>query len=297
MVFVNGILQEYSSDKNEKKSGMQVFTADEKSGYECELYVNNIKLPENAEISVLSFVNITEPYISPSPENFRGVFHSGSAGLPISLHMGSEAEKADLKIETEYENHPVSASEKERFILNENNRGCNFILDDFGSTEQPLYVFGASEDGTLDLTLYSYCFDWFDTEYMISFYKNHERIKFNEGSDYIKMKMKSGYMNTVPVKLENICEGDFIYCIAAPVSSFETTVIKSFTFPVINRNNLPERIRSEWYLLDPEDIETVTAEDTENEDEDFIGEYVPEGYADIIADNPEAATGWVLIEN
>lgn len=294
MVFADGILQEYSSDTLSEKTTMQTFSVEPRSVLTCELYIEDIKLTENAESVPLSFICIADPQDTPTADTL-GLYHIACTGLPIHLKIASPADMPELNIENEYDSHVITESEAFKFaILLNDDSACStgFNLDPGISDERSSGALAASPDGKMKLKLYADSVNDIETTYRVSFYKNHEKITFNGGSDYIDIAVRDGYMGCADIELENINEGDFIYCIGVPTMSYNSVMHKSVTIPILNEADIPEKLSEDrYFMVVPSSDNTETVEEIEED----IPEYSPDDYYEE-TESEENDSGWVFVE-
>lgn len=108
-VFVDGVVQEYSSESNENKAIMQTFAVEAESVSAYELYIDNIQAADNKQNLNFSFMTIVDPDFVPTLDNISNkTTDMYSCGVPIPLHMESEPVISDMKILTKYDSHVIS---------------------------------------------------------------------------------------------------------------------------------------------------------------------------------------------
>lgn len=255
-IFSDGIIQEYTSDVSDKKTTMQTFMLQRDSVQTIDFYIEDIKhISEKDEIS-FSFMTMIEPDFIPTIDNYASDLpHVTSGGDSLHLHMKEQPKIGKDKIFSNFETHIISEEEALRFaiLLDDRYTGYNtkFVLESINETGRPREnLIAASDNKKLKLNLYGWTINGSNSfsangTYRVSFYKNHEKIKFNGDFDYIDVELKEGYITSADINLENISEGDFIYCIAVPINNFNLNAKKSMTALVINQNNMPEQIDEE----------------------------------------------------
>ncbi len=271
IVFVDGIVQEYSSDRSDEKLTMQTFIIPERSVSTCELYIDNIVSTEKFDSTSLSFMTIAAPDFVPTVNDPHGkTGDMAVSGTPVPLHMDSSPIVNDIKIQTEYESHAFVDDDISVYKIPIEAEGSitNFVLRDADDEERPVNMIAHHENGRINLKLSAYAVNEAAVKYRISFYKNHDQISFNNDCKYIDMKVKGGFISSADIMLEGINEGDFIYCIAEPIDSFSAIAQKSTTISVFNINDIPAK-NDDYkdympYIPDPD--ETVT--ETEPADEE-----------------------------
>lgn len=278
-IFSDGIIQEYTSSVSDKKTTMQTFEIQRDSIQVIDFYIENIEnISLNDEVS-FSFLTMINPEFIPSIDNIsENLPHNTSGGSSLHLHMDSPSEVSKYKIYSDFDIHIVSDEEASRFGIllddRDTSHSTKFILDTINEIGRPREnMIAATEDGSLVLNLFSWTINGNDSfsangTYRVSFYKNHERVKFNGDFDYMDIELKESYITTAEVALENISEGDFIYCIAVPIDNYKLNAQKSMTALILNPNDMPLPIDESLYFT-PVYIEQNPTENNEN---NWIGE-------------------------
>lgn len=187
--------------------------------------------------------------------------------------MDAPSESSKYKIYNEFDVHTITENEATRFaiLLDERDTSLStkFVLAPINETGRPIEsIISASEDGKLALNLYGWTRNGNDSfsangTYRVSFYKNHDRIKFNGDSDYMDIEIKEGNITTANVILEDINEGDFIYCFAVPINNYKLKVQKSMTAAIINPKDMPQIDESQFYS--PVFVEQTPPESNNND--------------------------------
>lgn len=54
--------------------------------------------------------------------------------------------------------------------------------------------------------------------YRVSFYKNHEQIKFNNGYDYLDINAEKNKISEENITFDDVCAGDLIYAVFIPIN-------------------------------------------------------------------------------
>lgn len=296
MIFANGILQEYYSKKFENKSTMQNFNIAEKSVGNCELYLENINStsPEKIDLSYLVIVN---PQINPTIQDFQSFFHGGTGGTPMEIMLKSPINSGNFNILQCSDTHIITDEEADRLYINrdinkeiETYCTTNFMLMPNDVNEADTGAF-AVENGQTIVKLYGYSLNDIEAAYRVSLYKNHEKIKFNDGIDYIDIQTKNGYLSEERIKIDNLKSGDFIYAVAVPLDAYTHWVYKTSTSIILNKDEMP-KVSGEASFKPgvPSEINHDFDEDNDNEDDD-IEFYTGEDYDDL-----PISTDWTPID-
>lgn len=273
-IFSDGIIQEYTSSVSDEKTIMQTFNLMTDSTQTIDFYIENIEnISDKKEVS-FSFITMENPEVIPKIENVsEDLPHSISGGDSLHLNMDAPSESSKYKIYNEFDVHTITENEATRFaiLLDERDTSLStkFVLAPINETGRPIEsIISASEDGKLALNLYGWTRNGNDSfsangTYRVSFYKNHDRIKFNGDSDYMDIEIKEGNITTANVILEDINEGDFIYCFAVPINNYKLKVQKSMTAAIINPKDMPQIDESQFYS--PVFVEQTPPESNNND--------------------------------
>lgn len=258
-VFVDGILQTYSSDRSGEVSQMQIFSLDEKELSTVELYVDNIISLENLESTYAQVICIVNPKFTPTADKLREIAsHAGDMSVVIPIKFDSAPEVLPITVSNEYESHPITDDEAKRFGFSLESDGgmVDFILAPAGESSRPLGVIEESPNGTQKLELYEFSRNYSQNTYRVSIYKNHKKINFNNGCEYIDIYVKDGFTSIAEIEIEDIHAGDFVYCTAVPVniSSVSDHGKKYETIPILTAEDMPEPVAEEdlYYQITPE---------------------------------------------
>lgn len=65
------------------------------------------------------------------------------------------------------------------------------------------------------------------TDYRVSFYKNHELVKFNGKYDNLDVTAEGGKITEVNISIDDVSAGDFMYCVAVPLES-----VHEYVYPI-----------------------------------------------------------------
>lgn len=296
MIFANGILQEYYSQNSEKKSTMQNFNIAEKSVGSCELYIDNIN-SESTEKIDLCYLVIENPQINPTIQDFQSYFHGGTGGTPRNIILKSPINSGNFNIPKCGDTHIITDKEVERLYINidinseiETYCTTNFMLMPNDVNEADTGAF-AVENGQTIVKLYGYSLNDVEAAYRVSLYKNHEKIKFNDGIDYIDIQTKNGYLSEETIKIDNLKSGDFIYAVAVPLDVYTSWVYKTSTSIILNKDEMP-KVNGEASFKPsvPSEIIHDFDEGNDNEDDD-IEFYTGEDYDDL-----PLSTDWIPMD-
>ena len=258
-VFVDGILQTYTSDRSDEASEMQVFSLEENDISTVELYLDKIISAEQTDKSYAQVICVVNPKFTPTADRLREIAsHAGDMSVVIPIKYYSEPELITIPISDTYESHPITDDEAKRFGFSTEDKGgmLDFQLVPVGENSRPIGVIEETASGRQKLELYEFSKNYSQNTYRVSIYKNHKRINFNNDCEYIDIDVKDGFTSIAQIEIENVKAGDFIYCTAVPVRISNANVHgkKYETIPILKAEDMPERAAEDdlYYQITPE---------------------------------------------
>lgn len=224
--FIDGILQDYSVNDLNNTSSFNKFDTEVNKETTYQLKTN-AKFDKNLERHSISGISILNPDYH--PENGEWFFANNHKGLAnvtnyISLNDSITSFADDIIITKADPFSPFTSEQKEKYNIRENMSDTVFLLQTENNTNK--YTLDKAED-KLDLSFAFVAMQKGITDYRISFYKNHELVKFNGNNDYLDVKAEGGKILETDITIDDVSIGDFLYCICVPISS---TSESSFTF-------------------------------------------------------------------
>ncbi len=244
-IYADGILQSYSSNVNEEYSNMQVLTVHDGTKADVEeafeFYLNELAVSDNNVEHKISVISIVNPLYQPEAYTMLGANHSGTGIDPIPVITDSDVSALEFSISDEYESHIITDDEIRRFWIDTDSKYTyvKMFLCPENLDSSPDWVLSASTDGTQHLKFYMYSQNAGIVDYRVSFYKNNELIKFNNSDEYIDLTLKDKYLNTAEITVDNIKEGDYIYCIAIPLDASTNALKMSDILFISEEDMLP----------------------------------------------------------
>lgn len=218
MVYVDGILQEFSTENSAEYSVMGKFVTPENAEKTVPINVN-ARFDKVLKTHSINGISILYPDFYPQSDNpFFGNNHKGLSGSCTYFSTNDEEISfADgLQIYEAESPTVISSDKKEQYNIRENAWDTINILQ----SENDSHTFVIDEsNGRLDLTFSLFSMASGITDYRVSFYKNHELVKFNGKYDYLDVTAEGGKITEVNIALDNISVGDFVYCVAVPLKS------------------------------------------------------------------------------
>lgn len=256
-VFVNGIIQPYTTDLTEEKKYIQGVEIPENKEVVYEIYIDNIELPDETAKNELAVLSVVNPDYSPEPGEYMGDNHTAAGLWPFDFNMDDAPRQSDVKIVSDYKSSVFTDEEKVRFWINEKdtNSSVQFFLCPENSESSPDWRYAVSESGEQNMRLYAYSMNLGSCDYRVSFYKNNEPISFGNGFDYLDITCKDNFMSTAEINLSGINENDFVYCIAVPLNA-DRGVKKTTTILFCDESNIPET-SNEFGMFAPSTSEVI----------------------------------------
>ncbi len=218
MVFIDGILQKYSAENSAEKQYMLIFNIEPKSEVEHRLTVD-AEIDGDLDEHIISIISMLAPdYIPPTGSSQFGFYHK--ILRPYSVKVSKEIES-------------IASISKDKFLKKDNSVLTQNQIDwlDLGEGEgyatglellqsdnlfESKYIADTTNEA-LELKLYSYTTEPVVRDYRITFFVNHEPVKFNGDYDFLDVKLEGEKITVADIELDGVKEGDFIYCIAAPL--------------------------------------------------------------------------------
>lgn len=228
LTLIDGIPQNASESKDIlPKISMK---ANEQYTLPIEITPNCGKKGETLRMDTLSMF---QPDFVPEKDKFTfGNYHNAMAGFPIQIHFEVSSETKEFTIFTEYSiRNPTDAENSYHDLAN----GTATI---FGLLQDENRSYLVAENNSVKFNFMAYSAH--SETFRISLYKNHIPVKIN-GCDVADIKVSKGRVTELPIVLDDIKPGDFIYAIATPMTNLLLTpdktpsmmiMDKDFTMPV-----------------------------------------------------------------
>lgn len=221
MVFVDGVAQEYSTESDDDKQFIKRFDIEAEKEITCNLIMDP-KIDNDIDYHTINVVSLLAPEFKPTFDtpNF-GVYHHmlrvPSIELPNEIaEASSDGNPNVLKAD----NSVLTKKQKEQFGLQEGTSVTSVDLFQNGDALSNTYSKKKSEKG-LELTLYAYSTIPIVEDFRIEFFVNHKPASFNDGYEYLDVKMEGEKITELEITLDDVRIGDFVYCIATPLIAGE----------------------------------------------------------------------------
>lgn len=215
MAFVDGLPQEFSIDGSTLKATLSLIETTP-STVEYTL-VLDAEFDKSFEIHYAAMLYILEPNFIPERDTSFGVYHSGSHWVARQIDTdGKEVNARDVRA-YKAENAPFTANQIEKYNINtDDTSGVVTYFDLYDSSNSG--IVSLQSGNTAELTFAAYTTGQYDSgNYRITFYKNHELCNFNNGYNCLDMTLEGGKIVEEKIVLNDLHEGDFVYCIAMPL--------------------------------------------------------------------------------
>ena len=215
-VYIDGILQEFSPDNSEDYSDNNIMSI-KTDGTDYQLEIK-AKFDRDFETHTISALSVYNPEFTPQPGAFLGYNHNSAAGAFRTLSISNaqleyENSTAIYKVEApvptskeQSEKYGLKGEYGEALLLLQNDSENSYALRENGSSVLLQFVAGTQVNGS--------------EKYRVSFYKNHELVPFNGDYFYLDISLEGGKISINDIEIDNVREGDFLYCIAVPTASY-----------------------------------------------------------------------------
>lgn len=218
MVYVDGILQEYSAEQSGNNSVMNRFSTTVNEDKTIPIYTD-AKFDSNLAKHTVNGISILYPDFRPEPDSpFFGNNHkalSGSSGY-ISIDGKSVSYAENIHILKAESPSIITSEQKEKYEIRENTWDTVSLLQ--SENDSHTFTLDDSESG-LELDFAMYTTSSGNSDYRFSFYKNHTLTKFNGEYDYLDVKVEGGKIVEAKISIDDVEVGDFLYCVAVPLNS------------------------------------------------------------------------------
>lgn len=215
-VYVDGILQEFSFDDSQSYSDNNIMcTKTDDTNYQLEI---NAKFDENIETHTISALSVYNPEFKPQPGMSLGNNHKGAAGgfrflptgnTPLEFSDSKVILKADSPspiTNEQLEKYRLKGENSQTLLLMQSVSGNTYALNKNGSSVLLQFVLGTQIAGS--------------EKYRVSFYKNHNLVPFNGDYLYLDVSSEGGKISITDIEINDVKDGDFLYCIAVPTASY-----------------------------------------------------------------------------
>lgn len=225
MVFIDGIPQKYCSENSPEYSYISSFDIEENSEKAHELTVDPIIDNDMSEhiisVSTILAPDFVPPLETPTFGNYHRILRNKSKKL--SDEITGIAATDEYKV-LKAENRVLTNEEKEEYGLDEYESGYTVECDlqQFKRLEKTFTL--KSGENCLTSTLCAYSTMPNVQPYRVTVFVNHKPVKINGIYDFIDVTMEGGKISKTEITLENIKVGDFVYCIAAPLTEGEVAM-------------------------------------------------------------------------
>ncbi len=239
MVFVDGILQKYSTEISSEKQYMKPFDIEAGSETTHNLTVD-ARIDGELEEHYVSMITMLAPEYIPSADTPRfGFYHKVlrpfSVAAPDKTEEISGSESYRI---LKAENSVLTKKQLEKFGLDEDEDdgyATEFGLLQGDDILETTYTLTNSEN-KLDLKFYAYTTEPVTSNYRVTFFVDHKPVKFNGDFDFLDISLEGGKISETEIELNGINPGDFVYCIAVPLLSGKHA-FKSESKMILNNEN------------------------------------------------------------
>lgn len=218
MVFVDGILQTYSTENSPEKNIMSIFDIEPKSEITHDLIID-AEIDGDINEHIVSVITMLAPeYVPTSDKPQFGFYHR--ILRPFSVKAPNEINKitsANNYNVLKAENSVLTQKQIDYFDLSDGDGyATGFELLQSDNLYENYYTINDGAD-ILSLKFYSYTTAPVVQDYRITFFVNHRPVKFNGNYDFLDIKLEGSKITEMDIQLKNIKSGDFVYCAAVPL--------------------------------------------------------------------------------
>ncbi|MCM1166931.1 MAG: hypothetical protein NC299_14865, partial [Lachnospiraceae bacterium] len=243
MVYIDGILQGYSSELSESYSVMNRFNTVINEDKTIPIYAD-AKFDGDLEEHTISGISILFPDFYPeSGSPFFGNNHKALSGASCGISIDGKAVSYVENVRILQAETPkiITSEQKEKYEIRDN-VGDSISLRQSGSDSRTFTINGSGSGLELDLAMYTASNG--NSDYRLSFYKNHTLTKFNGEYDYLDVKVEGGKIVEAKINIDDVKIGNFLYCVAVPLNSTHEYVypIKTDSIMVINSDLSSEMV-------------------------------------------------------
>ena len=221
MVFADGVLQKYSTQNSDDKKYMMIFETQPLSDTELNLIVD-LKTDSTLNKHFISIAAMTYPEYVPTAEVNPRFGNNHKIISPFSIEISDEiaavgaAENYRAKAA---QNSVLTKKQSEKFGIDET-AGDGYITD-FGLLQtdnllETTYSM-SHDDNKLMLKFYAYTTEADVNNYRVTFFVNHEPVKFNGDCEFLDITMEGEKITETEIELNDVNPGDFVYFIAVPL--------------------------------------------------------------------------------
>ncbi len=224
MVFVDGILQKYSTQNSSEKQYMKPFDMEAGSEKTHNLTVD-ARIDGDLEEHYVSMITMLAPEYIPSADTphfgfYHKVLRPFSIAAPDKIEEISDSGSYRI---LKADNSVLTQKQLEKFGLDEDKDSgysTEFGLLQSDDILETTYLL-TDDENKLDLKFYAYTTEPVTNDYRITFFVNHEPVKFNGDFDFLDISLEGGKISETEIELDGISPGDFVYCMAIPLLSGE----------------------------------------------------------------------------
>lgn len=215
LIYLDGILQSYSTEASDSKKTMHLFDTLANSKVTYSVNVGAV-FDSSLEKHYINLVSVLLPNYCPADRTSTfGAYHSGLTVLPMEITLAEDNGAAYLNSIPAYDNNTIIKNDDIKKYGIEEDGYAAFVPLNSADMSQNLCI----NEGGLSLSLLSYTMQADGGVYRVSFYKNHEIVNLSGGYDYIDISVEKGKMSLTEIQIEDIAAGDFVYCVAVPLSN------------------------------------------------------------------------------
>ncbi len=224
VVFIDGVRQKYSVGDSAEKSYMANFDIKANSEQTLNLKVDAV-LDGSLDKHLISMGVIMVPdFVSTAEDPTFGMYHNmlstGVVELPEEVKDAFPNKNYNV---LKTENSLLTQKQIDKFRIEIGDVNESGICEDVYLLQgdnrlEDRYTMPEGES-KIKLHFSAYTTQHTLVQQRVTFYVNHEAVKFNGGYDHLDFTAEGEKITELDVELDNVKQGDFIYCITVPLSS------------------------------------------------------------------------------
>ena len=262
LVFVDGIPYPYTTEQSENASYIADFEIPAETETVHDLTIQDAKVDASMNEHYMTAISLLAPAFVPDSEAPRfGIYHRALHIPTKNLSDGIASALGNTTYNIlKAESSPMTNEQKEKFGLDINEGGAlDFLLLQTDDRLENTYSL-ANGENSIALTLDAYCTLPITVTYRITFFVNHAPVSFNGGYDCLDIEIEGGKISEEAITISGVKEGDFIYCVAVPLSAGESAY-KSDSKMIVSHEAAESQTTKTENTPQPETAITLSYED------------------------------------
>lgn len=224
-VYVNGMVQPFSTDENDVNS-MQVLSVEKEKKKNFKMFFTPVTGEKGDKLNV-SFVTMLNPAVVEYDPDFKtfGNNHKIMQTLIWTLNVNEDTKSEKTAISKEYKKKTISQKELDKKYITVNSYGTRNKLDDMvnidllksgKAIDSTVVNFDNSDNLKIRLTA------GIKAKYRVALYADHELIPFDDKNNYVDVDIDKYNYYDINVSVDkSLINNKNIYAVAVPICRFE----------------------------------------------------------------------------